>query len=89
MLNFRYCNPTKLVFGRGAHKSVGAEFAPFLAGGTKVVVACGSSSARASGVLDAVLASCAEAGLEAQVFEGIRPNPDIEGVRACAAAAAA
>ena len=38
MQNFVYCNPTELVFGRGAHKEIGMRMLPWAKDGKKALV---------------------------------------------------
>lgn len=81
MNNFTYHNPTKLIFGKGVEQQSGAELARWCDDARKVLIVYGGGSAERSGLLDAVRASCKEAGLN--VFEkgGVRPNPTVEFVR--------
>ena len=55
MQNFVYCNPTDLVFGRGAHKEIGMRMLPWAKDGKKALVIYGGGSAKRSGVLDDVV----------------------------------
>ncbi|MDY6010581.1 MAG: iron-containing alcohol dehydrogenase, partial [Duodenibacillus sp.] len=80
MQNFTYCNPTKLIFGRDAHKAIGSEIASF-AGGGKVLIVYGGGSAVRTGTLAAVAQSCRDAGLTVLEKGGVEPNPKVELVR--------
>ena len=55
MLNFNYCNPTRILFGRDEHKKVGAHVK---AGGfQRVLIVYGGGSVMKTGTLAAVQAS--------------------------------
>ena len=73
MNDFKYYAPTRYIFGRDAQKNVGGMSAEFL--GEKVLVVYGQSSAKKSGLLDQVLTSLKEQGVERVEFGGIMPNP--------------
>ena len=81
MQNFVYCNPTELVFGRGAHKEIGMRMLPWAKDGKKALVIYGGGSAKRSGVLDDVVAGCEAAGLTVLVKGGVKPNPEMDFVR--------
>ncbi len=85
MEDFEYVSPTHFIFGRGAECKVGAELAA--RGAAKVLLHYGGNSAVASGLIDRVKASLAEAGVTCVELGGVRPNPEItlvrEGVRLC------
>jgi len=84
--NFEFCNPTKIVFGRGTENQVGAEAAAYA---KKILLHFGGGSARASGLLDRVKASLKAAGVEWVELGGVKPNPRLslvhEGVKLCKA----
>jgi hypothetical protein len=84
MENFEFCNPTRIVFGRGAENQVGAQVAPYA---RKVLLHFGGNSARASGLLDRITASLRAAGITWVELAGVKPNPRLdlvhEGVRLC------
>ena len=75
MLNFTYCNPTKIVFGRGVRNEIGREAAAI---GKKALVLSGMGSAKNSGYYDEALRLLAEAGVEYVELSGVAPNPLIE-----------
>lgn len=85
MINFSYCSPTRYIFGKGTEKEVGVQTAAM--GCRKVMVVSGHISARKSGLIDRVLASLTEAGIEYVELTGINPNPTddrvYEGIRIC------
>ncbi len=71
-MRFEFCNPTKLVFGRGVLQRLGEETAAI---GRKALLVIGGGSVRRNGVLDRALRSLNAALVETEVFEGIEPNP--------------
>lgn len=81
MNNFVYCNPTALVFGRGAEASTGAYAAQWVDDKKKALVLYGGGSAVKSGVLSRVEDSLKNAGLSTVVLGGVKPNPDADFVR--------
>ena len=83
MNDFVYYSPTKFCFGRDRVDTVGAEMAA--AGFGKVLLVYGKGSVVRSGVLDRVKASLHEAGIAFSEAGGVRPNPEIEWVRAAIA----
>ena len=75
MLDFSYCNPTRLVFGRTAEAKIGGLVAAQTGVGGKVLVVYGGGSAKRSGLLGLVTASLTEAGLEVLRRAGCSPIP--------------
>ena len=73
MLDFNFYSPTEFVFGRKAERKAGEMIAS--RGGRKALVHYGGGSVVKSGVLDRVLASLSEAGVEYAVLGGAQPNP--------------
>lgn len=78
MDNFTFQNPTKIIFGRGAQKSAGAECARYA---KKVLLHYGGASAKKTGLLAAVADSLKEAGVEYVELPGVKPNPRLSLVR--------
>lgn len=72
MKNFDYCNPTKILFGRGKIAELGREVPE----DANVLVTYGGGSIRANGVYDQVAAALR--GRKWQTFGGIEPNPSYE-----------
>ena len=72
MNNFDYCNPTKILFGRGKI----AEIARELPDDAHVLVTYGGGSIHANGVYDQVAAALGRRRW--QPFGGIEPNPSYE-----------
>ena len=81
MLDFTYCNPTRLMFGKSMEAQIGAEVAALPESPRKALIVYGSGSARRSGLLDLVESSMKAAGLTVFSKGGVRPNPTVEFVR--------
>ena len=79
MNNFQYYAPTRVVFGKDAEDQVGQLVKN--CGGTKVLVHFGGKSAKASGLLDRVLACLDQAGVAHVELGGVVPNPRLSKVR--------
>ncbi len=73
MINFDYCVPTKVVFGRGVESNVGKYVKEF--GGTKAMIHWGGDYVRDTGLLDRVEKSLSAEGIDYVEFEGVVPNP--------------
>jgi alcohol dehydrogenase YqhD (iron-dependent ADH family) len=84
MENFEFCNPTKIVFGRGTEEKVGVEVAVY---SQKILLHFGGGSIKASGLYDRVTASLKKAGIDWVELGGVKPNPRLsmvyEGVKLC------
>jgi len=84
MDNFTFRNPTKIIFGRGAEKQVGAECAVF---GSPILLHYGGGSIKKSGLYDTITASLKDAGVEFVELAGVKPNPRLslvkEGIAIC------
>ncbi len=84
MENFEFCNPTRIIFGRGMEARVGAETARY---SKKVLLHYGSGSIKQTGLYDRITASLKAAGLEWVELAGVKPNPRLslvhEGVALC------
>lgn len=84
MLDFVYHNPTKLIFGRGAHKTAGTELQSYPG---PVLLHYGGGSIRRSGVYDDIIHSLREAGVSHVELGGVKPNPSLslveEGIALC------
>lgn len=88
MENFTYYTPTKVVFGREAEAQVGNLVRQ--QGCKKVLIHYGGGSAKRSGLLDKIMASLDEAGVDYITLGGAVPNPRLslvyEGIKLCRAA---
>lgn len=84
MDNFEFCNPTKIVFGKGTEAQVGKEAAAY---SKKILLHFGGGSIKSSGLYDRVTASLKAAGVEWVELGGVKPNPRLslvhEGVKLC------
>ena len=84
MDNFEFCNPTKIVFGRGTEDKVGVEAAAY---SKKILLHFGGGSIKSSGLYDRITRSLKAAGVEWVELGGVKPNPRLslvhEGVRLC------
>ena len=85
MNNFQYYTPTKVIFGKDTQTQVGQLVKAY--GGTKVLVHFGGKSAKASGLLDQVIAALDAEGLGHVELGGVVPNPRLskvyEGIELC------
>ncbi len=79
MNNFQYFTPTKVIFGKDTQSQVGQLVKAY--GGTKVLVHFGGKSAKASGLLDQVIAALEAEGLAHVELGGVVPNPRLSKVR--------
>lgn len=84
MENFVFCNPTKIIFGRGTEAKVGAEAAKI---SNKVLLHYGSGSIKTSGLYDKIVHSLQQNNVEFVELAGVKPNPRLslvyEGIRLC------
>ena len=78
MENFDYCNPTRIVFGPGAHSQVGELVKPHA---DRVLLHYGSGSIKRSGLYDEIAASLKAAGVAYVELGGVVPNPRLSLVR--------
>lgn len=76
MLNFNYCNPTRILFGRDEHKKIGEALKKEGVG--KVLIVYGGGSALKNGTISAVQTSLEEVGIEYFTIGGVRANPTLE-----------
>ena len=84
MENFEFCNPTRIIFGRGMEARVGAETARY---SKKVLLHYGGGSIKQTGLYDRITTSLEAAGVEWVELAGVKPNPRLslvhEGVALC------
>ena len=82
MDDFRFFTPTEVVFGKGVEDQTGALAAKH---GTRALIVYGKGSVVRSGLLERVMQSLKDAGLECEAFGGAQPNPTLshaeEGVK--------
>jgi alcohol dehydrogenase len=85
MENFSYANPTKIIFGAGAHKHVGAEC--FYQNCMRVLLHFGGGSIKKTSLYDDVVKSLREVGVTIVELGGVKPNPRLslvkEGIAIC------
>lgn len=72
MNNFEFCNPVKIIFGKGMISRLTAQ----LPAGVKVLILYGGGSIKKNGIYDQV--KNALSGIETFEFGGIQPNPDYD-----------
>jgi alcohol dehydrogenase YqhD (iron-dependent ADH family) len=84
MLNYDYQNNTRIVFGKGTHREIGALIKPLA---SKVLLHFGGKSIHKSGLYDAVAASLRESGIDFVELGGVVPNPRLslvhQGIELC------
>ncbi|MCL2231069.1 MAG: iron-containing alcohol dehydrogenase [Treponema sp.] len=78
MINFEYCNKTKIIFGKGTENQVGKETAQYA---KRILLHHSGGSAVRSGLMDRVKASLKEAGVEWVELTGVLPNPRLSLVK--------
>ena len=76
MLNFNYCNPTRILFGRDEHKKLGEALKKENIG--KVLIVYGGGSALKNGTVSAVQSSLEEVGIEYFTIGGVCANPTLD-----------
>jgi len=69
---YSYQLPTRIEFGNGVSKQVGAEARAL--GATRAMIVT-DPGVRSAGIVDPILASLASVGIETVVFDGVAPNP--------------
>jgi alcohol dehydrogenase YqhD (iron-dependent ADH family) len=77
MLNFEFYNPTRIIFGKGAHKKIGALLKPCA---KKVLLHYGGGSIKKYGLYDSVTSSLKESGIDFIELDGVAPNPRLSKV---------
>ena len=77
MNNFKFYNPTKILFGEGSIKDMARE----IPRGTKILMTYGGGSIKRNGVYDEVKEVLR--GYELDEFGGIEPNPTYETLMQC------
>ncbi len=72
MENFEFCNPVKILFGKGQIAKIGEE----IPAGARILMTYGGGSIKANGVYDQVRAALKDRPV--LQFGGIEPNPRLE-----------
>lgn len=80
-MKFNYYMPTRILFGEGSVAKLAKTSLP----GKKALLITGGSSTTKLGYVDRVREALTAGGADSIVYDGVQPNPTIEGVRACAA----
>lgn len=79
MRDFTYYTPTKVFFGKGKEKEVGAIIKEY--GYTKIMMQYGKESIKKSGLYDVVMKSLNANGIDVVEMGGVEPNPKLDFVR--------
>ncbi|MEG1565526.1 MAG: iron-containing alcohol dehydrogenase [Bacilli bacterium] len=74
MLNFEFCSPTRVLFGRNKEEEIGAKLKEL--GSAVVLIVYGQSSVIKSGLLAKVTASLEVSGIRYIELGGVRINPN-------------
>jgi len=84
MINFEFDNKTKIIFGKGTHKEIGALIKPY---SDRILLHYGGGSVKKSGLYDEVIASLKSENIEFIELGGVKPNPRLtlvhEGIELC------
>ncbi len=72
MENFEFCNPTKIIFGKGILSRLGDEIRAL---GERCILVTGRKSARKTGAYNQVKGKLKEAGIEVLDLSGVQSNP--------------
>lgn len=79
MQNFMYCNPARIVFGRGVEKEAGKWIKR--TGAEKALIYYGGGSVKKNGIFDTVAAALREQNIEFVEMGGVQPNTLLSFVR--------
>ncbi len=79
MESFSFYNPSKIHFGQGQIRLLGAEMAS--AGIKKCLLVAGQGSIKKNTAYQQVMDSLKQAGIESAEAWGVRPNPDLDTLR--------
>jgi alcohol dehydrogenase YqhD (iron-dependent ADH family) len=78
MLNFEYCNKTRIIFGKGTEERVGSETAQYA---KRILLHHSGGHPIRSGLIDKVKDSLKKAGVECVELTGVLPNPRLSLVK--------
>lgn len=78
MLQFDFQSPTRIVFGEGKHRDIGALLKPYA---KKVLLHYGGGSIKKTGLYDDIVSSLNGAGVAFAELSGVQPNPRVTLVR--------
>jgi len=86
MNNFEFSQPTRIIFGKDTHKSVGDQVSKY---GKNALIVYGSERIKEDGLLPEIENSLKENGIEYTLLGGVKPNPRLskvyEGIEICKA----
>ncbi|HOQ67789.1 MAG TPA: iron-containing alcohol dehydrogenase, partial [Candidatus Atribacteria bacterium] len=75
--NFVFCLPPQIYFGEGEGKKTGELVKRW---GKKALLVTGKKSMQETGILDEILQSLEEAGVQCSIFDQVEPEPSLETV---------
>ena len=75
LVNFTYCNPTRLYFGEDSLFNLSTELKKY---GKNIVLIYGGGSIKKNGIYDEVMAILKEEEKNVAEIEGVMPNPTLE-----------
>lgn len=81
MIDFNFCSPTKIFFGKNKENEIGAILNSY--GFKKVLIIIGKAYVKKSGLLDKITDILDKDSIECCLFEGVRANPQIDECRMC------
>jgi len=79
MQNFEFYTPTRMIFGKDTHKSVGEVIKGY--GFKKILLHYGKSSVKKTGLYDEVVKSLKDSKIEFKELGGVEPNPKLSMVK--------
>ncbi len=84
MENFRFYNPTEIIFGKDTEKSVGKEVKKY---SDKILLHYGGETIKKIGLYDTIIKSLREENINFIELAGVKPNPTLsmvkEGIEIC------
>lgn len=84
MIDFTFCNPAKIIFGKNSLEQLGNEVSRY---GRKVLLVYGGGSIKRSGLYDRVMKILGGIGAEVWELGGVKPNPRLgpvyDGIKTC------
>jgi len=78
MENFRFYNPVKIIFGKGAENNAGKEITRY---GQNVLLVYGRNSIKQSGLYEKILYELQKAGIKVVEHPGVKSNPVLQHVK--------
>lgn len=84
MENFRFCNPTEIIFGKGTEKTVGKEVKKY---SDRILLHYGGETIKKIGLYNTIIKSLREENINFYELSGVKPNPTLsmvnEGIKIC------